>query len=104
MQRNQERGRHLIKKHSFEMGNSISMLPSRVMRAENSRVFMVDKTQPTRSVFSIGDCRHNVNSSSIPQAVASKTGKLDLMPRRIDWNDQGFRSTQGGRGFASLQK
>jgi len=87
MQRNQERGRHLIKKHNFEMGNTKSMLPSSAMRAESTRVFMVDKMQPARSVFSIGDCRHNVNSSSIPQALASKTGKLDLMPRRIDWNE-----------------
>ena len=43
MQRNQERGRHMVRKSGFEPADSIRMVPSSILRGENSRIFMVDK-------------------------------------------------------------
>ena len=104
MQRNQERGRAIVKKHQFEVADTIRSVPSIVLKGEGSRIFMVDKQQPSRSVFSIGDARHNVQHKGIPQAVATKTGSIDLNPRRIEWYEKGFQGKEGGRGFAALQR
>ena len=43
MQRNQERGRQMVKRHGFEAADTIRTVPSSILRGENSRIFMVDK-------------------------------------------------------------
>ena len=76
----------MLKKQDFEVADTLRMVPSNVLRGENSRVFMVDKRQPNRSVFSIGDTRHNVSYKGIPAPVATgKTVGIDMQPRRFEW-------------------
>ena len=105
MQRNQERGRQMVKKHGFEVADNMRTVPATILRGENARVFMVDKTQPSRSVFNIGDARHNLDVSSITRPVAlGKTKGLEHFQKRLEWGEQTFQGKEGGRGFASLRR
>mmetsp|Transcript_6072 Transcript_6072/g.10304 ORF Transcript_6072/g.10304 Transcript_6072/m.10304 type:complete len:175 (-) Transcript_6072:32-556(-) len=61
------------------------------VRQENNRLFLVEKSQPQRSMFSLGSMRHNVQSvemrnHSLTQAL--KTGNVTQKAARlIEWKE-----------------
>ena len=94
----------MVRQSGFEPADNLRMVPSSILRGENSRIFMVDKIQPPRSVFNIGDARHNVSNTGISPVALGKTNGITKFQKRIDWNEPPFQGREGGRGYASLRR
>jgi hypothetical protein len=62
-----------------------------IVKAENNRTILVEKSQPKRSIFNIGSFRHNVHSEDLANQwknAAIQSGKFSERPSRLlEWNE-----------------
>lgn len=56
------------------------------VRKEHKRVFLVEKQEPVKSVFSFGDFRHNVMTAE--EAKKYSTGVSEAQHRLIEWKEE----------------
>ena len=64
-----------------------SVVPSTTnLRAEQKRTFLVDKTQPEKSIWSIGAVRHNVHTSEQAQEFNSQANSNNIT-RMMEWKE-----------------
>ena len=55
------------------------------LRQEKKRVFLIEKEQPKKSLFSFGDFRHNVATAE--EANHYSSGLLEVPSRLIEWKE-----------------
>jgi hypothetical protein len=55
------------------------------LRQENNRLFLMDREQPKKSVFSFGDFRHNVHSKELAEKHQAASGNVN---RLMEWREQ----------------
>lgn len=64
-----------------------SVVPSTTnLRAEQKRTYLVDKQQPDRSIWSIGDVRHNVPTGQQAQEFNSQAQSSNVV-RMMEWRE-----------------
>jgi len=71
-----------------------SVVPSTTnLRAEQKRTYLFDKEQPKKSIWSIGDVRHNVHTSEDAQLFNNQAQSNNVV-RMMEWKEnsskQGF--------------
>ena len=57
------------------------------LRQENNRMFLCEKDQPQKSVWSFGDFRHNVHSKELAKEYAHQTTSNKVV-RMMEWKEQ----------------
>lgn len=56
------------------------------LRAEQKRTYLVDKEQPKKSIWSIGDVRHNVHTAEQAQEFNNQAQSSNIV-RLMDWKE-----------------
>ena len=62
-----------------------NVIPPANIRKESKRVFLVEKEQPKKSVFSLGDFRHNVSTAE--EAKIYSSNLVDYPSRLFEWKE-----------------
>jgi hypothetical protein len=61
------------------------VVPDVSLRKEHKRIFLFEKDQPEKSIYSYGDFRHNVNTAEEAQKYSANVAKVPV--RFLEWKE-----------------